>query len=224
MKIIGAFLGGIIVTSHANQIVPMADNKRIEASISSETMNRIAVANDRITQIFGDEGAFESQNDETTGQIFLKPTAENGKKNLSVTLITEQGVTQDLTLKPTDKSAATLILKPEKKKEETPLPEKGGAYQDQILMLLKQAASNHLPVKEGETQNREAPEGYHLTYQQSYDAGSFRIDLFDVENRTDTAIEIQEKAFYKMGDLAISAAVPILPKDGKTKLYIVRRS
>ena len=74
-------------------------------------MNRIAVANDRITQIFGDEGTFESQNDENTGQVFLKPTAENGPKSLSITLITEQGITQDLTLKPTAKSATTLILK-----------------------------------------------------------------------------------------------------------------
>jgi hypothetical protein len=74
-------------------------------------MNRIAIANDRITRIFGDDGTFESQNDEDTGQIFLKPTAENGTKSLSITLVTEQGITQDLTLKPTAQSARTLIFK-----------------------------------------------------------------------------------------------------------------
>jgi hypothetical protein len=93
-----------------SQILKLSENKRIEASICADSMNRIAVANDRITQIFGDEGTFESQNDEATGQIFLKPTPDNGPKNLSLTLITEQGVTQDLTLKPTEKSAKTLIL------------------------------------------------------------------------------------------------------------------
>ena len=56
----------------ASQVLPLAENKRVEASISPDSMNRIAVANDRITQIFGDEGTFESQNDETTGQVFLK--------------------------------------------------------------------------------------------------------------------------------------------------------
>jgi hypothetical protein len=95
----------------ASQVLPLAENKRVEASISPDSMNRIAVANDRITQIFGDEGTFESQNDETTGQVFLKPTVENGTKNLSLTLITEQGITQDLTLKPTATSATTLIFK-----------------------------------------------------------------------------------------------------------------
>ena len=94
----------------SSESLKLAENKRIEASICADSMNRIAVVNDRITQIFGDEGTFESQNDETTGQVFLKPTAENGSKNLSLTLITEQGITQDLTLIPIEKSAKTIIL------------------------------------------------------------------------------------------------------------------
>src|SRR5690606_8337394 len=94
-----------------SQVLTLAENKRIEATICSDSMNRLAIANDRITHIFGDEGSFESQNDENTGQVFLKPTVENGTKSLSLTLITEQGITQDLTLKPTAKSATTLIFK-----------------------------------------------------------------------------------------------------------------
>jgi hypothetical protein len=97
-------------SEQTSEVLKLEENKRIEASICSDSMNRIAVANDRITQIFGDEGTFESQNDESTGQVFLKPTADNGPKDLSLTLITEQGITQDLTLKPTAKSAKTIIL------------------------------------------------------------------------------------------------------------------
>jgi len=98
-------------SSKGSQVLILTENKRLEATICPDSMNRIAVANDRITQIFGDDGTFESQNDDNTGQVFLKPTLENGTKNLSLTLITEQGVTQDLTLKPTAKSAMTLIFK-----------------------------------------------------------------------------------------------------------------
>jgi len=98
-------------SSKGSQVLTLTENKRLEAAICPDSMNRIAVANDRITQIFGDDGTFESQNDENTGQVFLKPTAENGVKSLSLTFITEQGITQDLTLKPTAKSAATLIFK-----------------------------------------------------------------------------------------------------------------
>lgn len=102
-----------------SQVLKIDGHKRLEASICPDAMNRIAVANDRITQIFGDEGTFENQNDEATGQVFLKPTVENASKSLSLTLITEQGLTQDLTLHPTAKSAKTLVLMRDPANEET---------------------------------------------------------------------------------------------------------
>lgn len=95
----------------ASQTLVMNPDKRLKAVISCDSMNRLAVANDRITQIFGDNDAYEVQTEESTGQLFLKPTAENGKKPLSVTLITENGVTQDMTLQPEEREATTVILK-----------------------------------------------------------------------------------------------------------------
>lgn len=161
-----------------NETLKLSENKRIEASICPDSMNRIAVANDRITQLFGDEGTFESQNDEATGQVFLKPTAENGSKNLSLTLITEQGITQDLTLIPTAKAAKTLILTHDpadqrssphndsdqgflkdidRQHNSSPTrnlsePQLGFAnshpFQEQLLTLLKQAINDGLPTNE----------------------------------------------------------------------------
>jgi hypothetical protein len=95
----------------ASQPLLMNPDKRLKAVISCDSMNRLAVANDRITQIFGDNDAYEVQTEESTGQLFLKPTAENGKKPLSVTLITENGATQDMTLQPEEREATTVILK-----------------------------------------------------------------------------------------------------------------
>lgn len=95
----------------ASQTISMNPDKRLKAVISCDSMNRLAVANDHITQIFGDNDAYEVQTEESTGQLFLKPTAENGKKPLSVTLITENGLTQDMTLQPEEREATTVILK-----------------------------------------------------------------------------------------------------------------
>ena len=95
----------------ASQTIHMNPDKRLKAAISCDSMNRLAVVNDRITQIFGDNDAYEVQTEESTGQLFLKPTAENGKKALSVTLITENGLTQDMTLQPEEREATTVILK-----------------------------------------------------------------------------------------------------------------
>ena len=95
----------------ASQALVMNPDKRLKAIISCDSMNRLAEANDRITQIFGDNDAYEVQTEESTGQLFLKPTAENGKKPLSVTLITENGATQDMVLQPQEREATTVILK-----------------------------------------------------------------------------------------------------------------
>ena len=93
------------------QSLTMHPDKRLKAVIACDAMNRLMVANDRITQLFGDNEAYEVQSEENTGQVFLKPTAENGKKPLSVTLITENGLTQDLSLQPVEREATTIILK-----------------------------------------------------------------------------------------------------------------
>ncbi len=95
----------------ASQTITMNPEKRLKAAISCDSMNRLAVSGDRITQIFGDNDAYEVQTEESTGQLFLKPTSENGKKPLSVTLITENGVTQDMVLQPEEREATTVILK-----------------------------------------------------------------------------------------------------------------
>lgn len=89
----------------------MTPDKRIMADISKDSMNRIAINGDRITQVFGDSDAYELQTEETSGQVFIKPIFENGDKPLSLTLITEKSVTQDLLLRPCDKEAVTVILK-----------------------------------------------------------------------------------------------------------------
>jgi type-F conjugative transfer system secretin TraK len=94
-----------------SQTISINPDKRLKAVISSDSMNRLAVANDRITQIFGDQDTYEVQTEESTGQLFLKPSLENGKKPLSITLITENGLTQDMTLEPVERDAATVILK-----------------------------------------------------------------------------------------------------------------
>ena len=93
-------------------------NKRITVQISSDSMNRIAFANDRISQVFGDEEAYTLQTDETRGQIFLKPSEANGDKPISITLTTEHNVVQDLELIPQKISTRTIILKGDVKNDQ----------------------------------------------------------------------------------------------------------
>lgn len=161
----------------ATQTILLDPDKRLELAICPDSMNRIAVEGDRITHVFGDDGAFESQHNENTGQVFLKPTAENGEKPISITLVTEQGATQDLTLKPASRSATTLVLKSRDaalvskpgrisnhngltpflgRLDSAPFeastfqnysPERTSSHQGRLLAVLKQAVTGQLPLQ-----------------------------------------------------------------------------
>jgi conjugal transfer pilus assembly protein TraK len=235
-----------------SQVLKVSEHKRLEASICPDSMNRLAVSNDRITQLFGDEGTFESQNDEGTGQVFLKPTAENGTKSLSLTLITEQGLTQDLTLKPTAKSAATLILTRDLSDQNSGKQQRqgGGDFRDdmpwnvhpqtqgfdvsfgktlslpeQVLSILKQAIGGQLATQDDLTTSRENPraDACDLTLTQTWQAGVYTVQAYQLQNITETPLELQEKDFYRPGDLALSLNKRVLPIGEKTMLYVVGR-
>ncbi len=228
-------LGLSLNCSYANQILPLSENKRIEIAISADSMNRIAVLNDRISQVFGDEGAFVSQADENTGQLFIKPSPENGTKPLSMTFITENGITQDLTLKPTAKSATTTVFNTSVFKNATksnafkesinPMGktlQKTLPFQEQLLLVMKQLVGGQLIEKEGDNSNRSNPEGYQLEPIKSYQAGPYSAQVFSVQNITPTPIELLEKSFYQAGDLALSFEKRVLLPGTKTQLFVVR--
>jgi len=218
---------------HSNShVLTITENKRLEASIALDAMNRLAVVNDRIVNIFGDEGTFVVQTDEHTGQVFIKPTAENGDKPLSITLITENGVTQDLTLNPTKLTATTLILKPSQQVKQYNSPAEGllpgftarnQTLQEQWIQIMKQAVLGELAVVE----TRMLPKarkvtGFNLGYEKSYQAGSLFVQVWTIKNSSKVPQELQEQSFFKDGDLALSLAKRLLQPNEKTFIYVLR--
>jgi len=239
MSILGLSLG----SSQASQTLTFSENKRLEIAISADSMNRIAVTNDRIAQVFGDEGTFVSQADEHTGQLFIRPSPENGTKPLSITLITENGVTQDLILKPTAKSATTTVFNTgvlntsvfknaamqgvfkDTINSSFGSLQKTLPFQEQLLLIMRQLVGGQLVESEGELSphhNRSTSEGFQLEHVKSYQAGPYCGQVFSVQNTTSTAIELLEKSFYQAGDLALSFEKRVLLPGAKTQLFVVR--
>jgi len=96
----------------ALQTYPMVNHEKTEVIISKEQPNRIAMKGDRIAQIFGAQGAFEVETDEETGQIFVKLLKSAAGKPLTLTLISEAGLTHDLTLLPQAVGFQSILLDP----------------------------------------------------------------------------------------------------------------
>ncbi len=216
-----------------NQVFSMSETHRIEASISQEMMNRVAVSNDRIVNVFGDEGTFVVQTDEQTGQVFIKPTAENNDKPLSLTVITENGLTQDLLLKPNPGAATTIVLKnrlnAQQKSDHTDShvsfinASASGTLQEQFIQIMKQVILGELsPVEKKQQLSRTGPSGYRFSFIKTYQAGSYSVTVWSIKNGTKSH-ELDEKLFYKPGDLALCLESRQVEPGDKTLLYALQR-
>ena len=239
--VLGWGLSPVMATT--STVLTMSPEKRLKATIAQDSMNRLTVENDRITQVFGDEESYILQAEEHTGQIFLKPTADNGDKPLSLTLMTENGLTQDLTLELTQKGATTLILKPSSSQlpqngevkgrrggagfypSDSPgLREEGGSsLPEHLVQAIKNLIAGQGVVLEMTESQRQAPEGFQVTFKQAYQVGTLKGFQFEVTNTTDTPIEIEEKAFFQPNDLALSFKNRVLSPQGSTLLTVVSR-
>lgn len=232
---------------NASHTLTLKPGERIKAPISSDSMNRLSVSGDRITQVFGDSESYELQADENTGQIFLKPTSQNGNKPLAISLITESGVTQDLTLDPKEGDAKTITLKapvtiPTSATANTSLQHgqipstnllnsgigHGGHYQtlnfqEQVINAMKQmvVAPETLPVLELESFTRRGPDKLEIGLISSYIICNFKGFKLEVKNTSGTSIDILEKDFLRNGDVGISFEKRLLTKGESTICYVV---
>lgn len=225
---------GCSIGSCATQTLILSEGKRLEATISPDVMNRITVVNDRITNIFGDEGTFVTQTDDQTGQVFIKPTVENGAKPISLTIITENGVTQDFSLNPIDSAASTILLKNTKSTQSN---NPGANYEylfssnnninlpaskDQYIQIMKQAASGELSLNNKSVPNRKQVQGYKTSLLKTYQSGSYLVSVWMVKS-TDRGVALHERLFYQSGDLAISLQDQYSKDGKKTILYVLTR-
>ncbi len=216
----------VIPKKASSQILKINQEERLTAKIAIDYMNRLAMVGDKIVSIFGDDGTFVHQADENTGQIFIKPTVDNGLQPLAITIITENGVTQDLNLVPHKSKAATIILKSTAKNPEPAIGHLGFAnrelnMQEQWIQIMKQAVLGDLEVEHKITSRRTVA-NFRLHYVKNYVSGSYSVEVWLIKNNTNKPQEALEKTFFKHGDLAISLQSRLLDAGDKTYLYVLR--
>ena len=100
----------------AMQILDAADHAELAAGISATGVNRIAVAGDRIRRVIRAPGGFEAEHDPETGDLYLRPAMAGDPEasdGAPVTLFigTEKGFTYRLTLTPSDRDSAQILIR-----------------------------------------------------------------------------------------------------------------
>ena len=101
----------------AMQILDAADHAELAAEISATGVNRIALAGDRIAKVVRAPDGYVVEHDAASGDLYLRPahpspSAETGGHG-PVTLFigTERGFTYRLTLSPTDRDSAQVLIR-----------------------------------------------------------------------------------------------------------------
>lgn len=232
-------------SAHASQVLNMNPNARISAKISFDSMNRIAIDKDRISQVFGDENTYTTQIDEMRGQLFLKPTAENGDKPIHLTITSENDVVQDIELLPDKINTQTLILKGEKQLVENKNASKsypslgyssafssnGGTVKSrssQIIYALKKT------ITESDMENSVITDTAAFDDKEIKSLGlkvnslfarvfdNLQVDVFELSNPTKNSIELLESMFKGENVVAVSLLRRQLNVKEKARVYIVR--
>ena len=108
----------------ATQILVAADHAELSAQVSAQGVSRVAVLGDRVARVIRAPGGYQVEHDPGTGDLYLRPLAGGSPGAASgpdrspgqaspVTLFvgTEKGFTYRLTLTPTERGSAQILIR-----------------------------------------------------------------------------------------------------------------
>jgi conjugal transfer pilus assembly protein TraK len=213
------------IPAHAVQSYNLVDHQRTQVQLSNRQMNRIAVKGDRIQQVFGADEHFHMETDDHGGQIFLKFLSNQMLEPVSLTIVTEAGLTQDLTLMPDDMDAQTVLFKPGLGMDEDEKNEIGVSREDKIVALITAMATGDrlegYDIKAvGERKENESEPAFKAI--KTYEGESFKGVVYCLQNAGETVLNVTEQDVAQAGDLAVSFSSTTVSPGESTQLYVVQ--
>lgn len=242
--VVGAGLFSVHTSCIALQNYPLVDQQSTKVIISQKEQNRIAVLGDRIQQVFGADGTFDVESDEDGGQIFLIAAksgfsqfdAPSVIKPMTITIITEEGLTQDLKLIPKDIEAQSILFKPTLTIAEE--PKENHNHLKQVIQLLKAMVKNEelegytkiplekdppsLPIRTTPFTSIKVKE---IT---TYKGKQYTGKIYTLFNQGKETLSIKESDFVSHQDMspqdiALSLSKPVIHGHETITLYVVTR-
>lgn len=186
------------------------DTQKLKVSFSQRDTNRITIDNSRIAQVFGVEELMAIQFDEENGQCFVKAKTNPGHP-VTLTLITEEGETQDVEVTFADVPSEVVRLH-SLKKDLKPLSEvvgdDDGSDHAEAIELIKQLVRQQIPtgftvLELSDTKERVFNNGGTLQILKRLTGRGWEILLGSVKNPTESMIRIKESGLASEEDIAV---------------------
>lgn len=218
-------LAGLTLSATAVSAVVLEESKVLSIPISQEGLTRISVKGDKIVHLFSspvEAGDHVAHHD--SGHVFISPSGF--ERPISLSLVTGDGHTQDLTLTP--KSGLTpkpLIL--EKAVPKKSSQAKTSNLQAQAGEVLKVFVAggiapgfNEIPAFEGEKRPL-----LEMTFGEirRFENSQIRVSLFEGRNRTEGSQEVQALALTRGQDLALYVLNGAVAPEGKGRVFVVQK-
>lgn len=201
----------------------------IHSKISYQNLNRIKVKGDKIDSIAGIETAFHFEKNDRTGEIFIRPTEDNGYSPISLSLTTVSGKTQDLQLEVVDGEANTIELVAEK--EEYPQIDlsamneesSGNDYEESICSVMKKFINLPKDFPEVEVKASDRKHA-HLTanLEKAYMIDGYIALKYKVTTKLSRASRLDERMFSRKGDISLSLSCLEIHPGFSVSLYVLR--
>lgn len=212
------------LSAYAQQKVPVTDGTEVSVTVSANTLNRLAVENDRITTVKGITGQFQLDKDTELGQVFIQPIATDKQELIHLFLLTEKGHTYPLSLSLQEGPAESILLMPVEQK--STLWEQSSSYETLIRTVI-QAMHNQTALEGFAVENAKkrlsVPNLKHATViqLQTYKGTQLAAFVLEVRNTSKAEMTLTESLFYRKGIRAVSIVNPILSPGSKTQVYVV---
>jgi hypothetical protein len=224
---------GLVFLSHTEQF--NLEDKVIKTKVSYQNLNRISIKGDKIDSILGIDSAFHFEKNEKTGEVFIRPTEDNGYTPISLSVTTMSGKTQDLLLEPVDREANSIELISDTSVSEDLLPSLdllGGEassnssdYEEIISSVMKKFIN--LPANQAIVEvNGIADRFYsHLkaVFELAYHIDGFLCLKFRITAEQEGTFVLDERMFAQKGDVALSLSSLNIAKNKTDVLYVLRK-
>lgn len=210
--------------------------KLIKAKISYQNLNRISVKGDKIDSVVGIDTAFHFEKNEKTGEVFIRPTEDNGYNPISLSVTTSSGKTQDLLLEVINGEANSIELISENSTQEDFsnqfLSEEyseesaiSSDYEESISTVMKKFINFHSECKKIELEIADRDHDYVIAkFQEAYRIDGFVCLKFQIVAKQENySCVLDERMFSRKGDIALSLSTLRLDKNHRAILYVLRR-
>ena len=133
----GAF--ALPVPAAAMQLLEAVDHAELAAEISATEVNRIALIGDRIARVVRAPDGFAVEHDAVSGDLYLRPvdTAAAARGPATLFIGTERGFTYRLTLTPSDRDSAQILIRNAALSQDTAAASVQAAADPRIAALVK---------------------------------------------------------------------------------------